>query len=370
MIPLTKIAEDATTYTLQWDEVPGEDAGFRFRLNDVRKVPHTWDVDRRTVRVAKGYGPYIVEALKVQDTGYYFPDSGSTSFLPPPEWGAVFGAASHDLTDVEHAAAFDKMEELAGGKRFGVRIVASSLTAEVQRDFTACFDRNLTPYCCLGGTDTSPQSVVPSGITDIVAAYVGEDVVYTSINEPDINGWTAQEVADYQVALYDAIKAITEGVPVGYAPLWKGSPNLYENWLPYVQAAIATADGKFDFFPTHNYDDPTNTTSGADGWNMWHWVFSSYGHRTSGTVDILFAAAGIDVPIIVDEGGATAPDYGDEALEAAFVLKLLNTVGDGHNSGMYIYAAVPDAVGYASLLNADLSERQSFAAYRDFLAAL
>lgn len=69
---LRQISEDATTVTLGWDAVPGS-AGYRFKLEDIVKVPHTWDATRTTVRVAKSNLPVTVEALSVVDSGTWPP---------------------------------------------------------------------------------------------------------------------------------------------------------------------------------------------------------------------------------------------------------------------------------------------------------
>jgi hypothetical protein len=63
-LPLTKIAEDATTVTFRWTAVPGV-AGYRFSSTANSRRPNTWDVTRTTVRFAKGATCYRVEALGV-----------------------------------------------------------------------------------------------------------------------------------------------------------------------------------------------------------------------------------------------------------------------------------------------------------------
>ena len=77
-----KVDEDATSYTLGWNKPTGEDAGYRFKEEGLQKVPHTWNVERKQVRVEKGHDSYTVEALAVVDSGNWRPASqfGSGTF--------------------------------------------------------------------------------------------------------------------------------------------------------------------------------------------------------------------------------------------------------------------------------------------------
>lgn len=69
-LPLTKVAEDATTVTFAWQPVSGA-TGYRFSRSDQQKRSHTWDAGRSTVRFGKiaGGGCYRVEALGILADG-------------------------------------------------------------------------------------------------------------------------------------------------------------------------------------------------------------------------------------------------------------------------------------------------------------
>jgi len=343
-----------------------------------------------TVKVAPAYAQ-TYEAVSYPEgptgpTGPTGPSgpTGSTGPTGPqpgtvlPKYGWCPGAASGSWDDATHAWVMAKGKECAQGESFAYRVNGTP-GARTDRDIMGCWANGMTPYLAVGGTNRSPSTAAPTWLASWVqhikslrdnwAANHGgirPPVVYTGPNEPDLNGWDATTLAKHQVSIYDVIKANDKDVLVGYAAIWKGSPNAFANWQPYIKQAAAIAKGKFDFFPGHFYDDPAQATVANAGWNCWNWWFKRYGGHAGQTAEDILQAAGINVPIVNDEsGGKNAdPEFTNKCL------RLLDQTKQGPCGMTIIYCVLPDVPGYNYLLNANRTERPCYQPFKAFMATV
>lgn len=366
-LALTKLAETASTITLGW--TPVGDRGYRFtREKAGGKYSFTWDRTRSSVTFSKDSAWYVVEALGLADAGTYPPVAPPPPPPPPPtgvpKYGVSPGHVSQVWDDATHAWVMSEMQALAQGRPFLFRVDAGGSSARLDRDVNGCVAHGLTPYLTVGGTNKTPSTSAPVWLAEMASRYKGKGVVYTGPNEPDLNGWDATTLAHHCAAVYDTIKSVDPAAVVGYAAIWKGTPNSFDAWQPYVKQAASIAKGHFDFFPFHGYDDPAQANVANAGWNMWTWYFDKYGAHAGQTAEAIFRAAGISVPFVNDESGGkeTDPAFSQKCV------RLLDQAKTGVCHGSVIYCVLPDVPGYNYLLNADRTERPSYGAIKSFMA--
>jgi hypothetical protein len=283
-----------------------------------------------------------------------------------PKYGVCPGHASQTWDNSLHTWVMDKMKELAQGQPFGWRIDAGGMSTRLDRDVNACLARGITPYLIVGGTNRNPSRSAPTWVRDMATHYKGKGIVYTGPNEPDLNGWDAITLAWHCKAVYDTIKAVDPDAPVGYAALWKGSPNSFDNWQPYVKQAAAICKGHMDFFPSHFYDDPGAATVANSNWNIWTWYFDKFGAHPGQTAEAIFRNAGINIPFVNDESGGkeTDPEFTNKCL------RLFNQAKQNVCYTSFIYCILPDVPGYNYLLNANRTERPSYQPLKNFMATV
>lgn len=190
-----KISEDATTVTLGFD-VAG-DAGYRFKLTDLVKVPHTWDPARNTLRVSKDHLPVTIEALGVVETGVY---------PPPPEPTFKWGFNSVDeLSEDQHPREFDDAIELGCTLP---RLNGSDFQANLARQKGF---KEWISYIFQAHGHTQQE------YRDVTLTYCDKypEAIIELYNEPNLSGtdggMTAAQVAEDHLYLYDVLKS--EGVP-------------------------------------------------------------------------------------------------------------------------------------------------------------
>jgi len=281
------------------------------------------------------------------------------------KYGVCPGASSHQWSDADHAWYTAAMRDLAQGKPFYVRVIAGD-NAATNRDVDKFNAAGLTTMLVLYGT-TGPTA--PTAMPKTLAArYKGMKVIYEGINEPDINGWTANPLADFQKAMYGYVKEGDPNALCGSPGLWKGNPNGYAQWVTFPRALAARAKGYFDFFATHcGYDDPTITAASAASWNYYHWNFKKYGTvAAGGTTEEILAAAGINVPIMSSEGGGggTEQNYLDK------VTKILNSAKNGPLASCCVYTIEADVPGYQVLIRPDKSLTPAYNSFKQFMAGV
>jgi hypothetical protein len=375
------VSETATTITIGWDAPPGQEGyvptidGSQFLTDGKRHAGTSKTANQVKIGKIQDGKSHAYGVICLGNIGQGAVWSPPITPPPPPpttksvpKYGFSPGYASKTWSDSDHAWVFTKMKEIAQGKEMLWRTETSSASdARCDRDVNACLANGLVPYVIIGGTNHSPSPTCGSYVVQVAEKYKGKGVIYTGPNEPDDNGWSADMLADHCKAIYQAIKAVDPDALVGYAALWKGSPNSFSAWQPFVKSAIARAKGFFDFFPTHcGYDDPSITAASAASWNYWHWLFKRYGTIAAGqTAEELFAVAGIDVPFVCDEGWGKNP-YPDAITK---MNRILGESKNGHIQTMTIYCVMPDVSGYNHLLNADHTETQGFQPFKTFMAS-
>lgn len=316
-----------------------------------------------TARVAAAYAQTYYEA-------------SYTAAPPPPparvlpKYGVCPGFASQVWSDTTHAGVMAKMKALAQGRPLLYRVPAGGLSTRLDRDVSGCLNAGLTPYLCIGGTNRTPSNVAPSWLASMALHYKGKNVIYTGPNEPDLNGWDATTVANHSKAIWDTIRSVDSEALIGYAAIWKGSPNAFTSWQPYVKQAVAICRSAFQsgmFFPFHAYDDPALTTTSTQAvWNMWTWYFRKFGFHVGQTAEDIFAAAGLSGVFVNDESGGknTDPEYTNKCM------RILTQAKQNVCHTSTIYAVLPDVAGYNYLLNSDLSERPCYGAFKTFMSGV
>jgi len=170
------------------------------------------------------------------------------------------------------------------------------------------------------------------------------------------------------VQIYNSVKAGDPNALIGMGGLWKGSPNAFDSWQPYIKSMIARARGHFDFATGHFYDDPTKASVSTASWNIWTWWLKKYGAHVGQTAEDLFAAAGINVPIVNDESGP--PHVTDQATINQGFVNQFKMATDGSVDTAVVYPAEPDVPGYPPLFNADGTPTPAVAALHDYLASV
>lgn len=261
--------------------------------------------------------------------------SPSPSAQPPPTGGIPrFGYATGAIFATWDAATrnyvLDGCKANARGERFAVRFDCWTDDAVFYAMVDGCLARGLTPWIVSYGT-TGPTSV--KGLMARVAArYKGKDVYYTGPNEMDLHGWTPNQSADFQVALYKEITAADPSAAgrIGTGGHWKGGAGLAE----FAKAYVARAKGSFKWFTFHGYDDPTVHAS----WDVWDHVFPGGYYPEAQTVKGVLNAAGMVVPIVSDECGSKATGQGQwDAIK-----RLLDQSTINRCQGSYIFSFLID----------------------------
>jgi len=228
----------------------------------------------------------------------------------------------------------------------------------------------LTPLLILYGT----TGVIASDSYghDTAVHYLNRVRHYEITNEPDINGWTPNQYADFVSPTYDSVKSGDPNATVIAGAFWKGPGDTpgtgapgFPGTLDYVQALIDRAPGKFDVLSVHPYDDPY--TRGT--WNMWDAMYPWDGGNYNGeTIRERLDAAGMQsVPIIGTEaGGPLNESNGDPKYTQDEVKKIVaNGLGQvrlGKIGSLLIFTMMNDliAVQNFGLLDDSQVPRQGY----------
>lgn len=295
---------------------------------------------------------------------YYFTPTPLVPTPPSgmPRYGISTGFVSRTWSDAEHAFAVSKLVELAQGHPFAVRVDGPASDAKLGRDVDAFQANGLTPYIVLYGT-TGPRAADNLGQT-IASRFRGTTprVVFTGPNEPDLNGWTPNALADFQVAVYNSVKAGDPDALCGFGGLWKGSPPSVANLTSYITAYCSRAKGFFDFAAFHGYDDPTIHAS----YDIWDWWFPGGAVPTAQTMSEIIKSYGINVPIYNDESGTQITD----AQQDVHDVDRYKQAQSDRCQGSFIYSLLPDGAVPFQIINADHTVRAAYTALKNFMAAL
>ena len=314
-------------------------------------------------------GPHILMATAISGDGTSASVSSTvtvnvTAPPPPPppapgllprygiSTGSVYtswGAATRDY-------AIGRMVDLAGGKPFAVRYDCWVMDAQFI-DFTdRCLNAGLTPYIVLYST-TSPSGSHDMTLGQKIAArWKGKGLVFTGPNEPDLNGWGADQLADFQKQVYASVKSGDPAALCGFGALWKGGPGPQA----YVKSLIARAKTSLDFASFHAKEPP----SWRDPGNPWDQWLPGGWYPADQTCKGLLAAAGINVPIVDDEAGANkGPNQGVE------LTAQLQQVSSGRCDGAYVFSLLVDNDPGKEIINADHTYQPGYPVLKSFASA-
>lgn len=179
---------------------------------------------------------------------------------------------------------------------------------------------------------TGPTSAGTFG-TDMATRYLGKVSNFEIANEPDLNGWTPNDYADFVAVVSDQIRAVQPDANIIAGALWKGDGLGTSNDPKAFTVALCTrAAGKFNLLSMHLYDDPNVR---AD-WNIWDWALEWGGSgycdngTHGGTVRRALNNNGhFEVPIISTEGGGPLWDDVGHTSAAYTTTEQANIVAHG-----------------------------------------
>jgi hypothetical protein len=195
-------------------------------------------------------------------------------------------------------------------------------------------------------------------------------------NEPDLNGWSANDYADFVAAVSDVIKAIDPTRLIIAGALWKGPSQTLGN--PQDPKAFATAlctraAHKFDIFSFHGYDDPLE----RGDWNIWEWILEWGGAgycdngANGGTVRKTLNDLGHGyIPIISSENGMPETSY-TEADAATGIGNQIDQATNGHVQSVWVYQMTDDDPNGSGMLemftDTTYREKPSYQAMEDHI---
>jgi hypothetical protein len=336
-----KVAEDASTVTVGWDEVPGQEGYVPTIdgsdvLTDGKRHPGTSKTQRQ-VRIGKRqdgqphrYGAKVLTAK--EEGSVVVPEPAPAQAGSLPRLGISNGSRIVDRrTSAEQDAELDKCRAVgAQTVRFDMWQQGEALARVVLDKARA---RGLEPMIVLGGTRRNWSTPTPRDWALWAAAQVGvvgsRCRLYEVCNEPDLNNCTPEVYTAVLRETYGRVKAANpEAVVVGGA-LWKWDQGSTANpqagtvgWVDRMWDAGA-AD-YLDVLSLHLYDDPL----AAGDWNTWN------------KLPLIRAIVGPDLPIVSTESGGPVPKYTLEQ-QATFVRRALV---DERIESAYIYTMLDDDV--------------------------
>lgn len=291
------------------------------------------------------------------------PDPNEPPPPPPPDpdpsglprYGYSTGAIALSWGATDRNFCLAELKKTANGKPFAVRFDMSD-SANFYALVDGCLANGLTPYIVSYGT-TGPRSLdgLPAKIAN---RYKGKNIIFTGPNEPDLHGWQPNQLADFQVALYNAIKAVDQNIMVGGPAIWKGGSGI----PAYATALAVRAKNKFQFQPFHGYDDPTVHAT----WCIWDHIFPGGSISAATTLKEIYKANGITVPIISDECGSKATGQG----QADYHKKLLDQSKNDRSQATFIFSLLPDYDGGWQTIDSNKVERVSFTNYVNYMKAV
>jgi hypothetical protein len=203
--------------------------------------------------------------------------------------------------------------------------------------------RGLEPELVIGAT-LKPTSTTLADFRSRCAAaatkYHGIIRYYEPSNEPDSNGWTGTAYAPFQIACYDAIKAVDSRNVVLMAGLNTAPTNQFTAyWLR--DAYAAGLKGHYDVMNVHPYGDPTLNNN----WSLWckTWGCSAMPHPW--IIDVMSENGDGGKPIVATEAGGNAAS--GEAWQASVVGAALR---DPRPRQVYIYDMLNTVASYGMMV--------------------
>jgi hypothetical protein len=235
----------------------------------------------------------------------------------------------------------------------------------IQRALDAGFQVELI----IGDTVTAPGPGVTSYAslaTTAITTWKGKIHYFELMNEPDLNGWTADTYVPYLKAGYNAIKAVDPTAVVWHGGMWdKNSPTTFLiDWMAREYAL--GAKNYFDAFNFHCYGN--NTQHGA--WQIWDMVYGSGGagfYDTTNVRSIMTTNGDGSKPTVCTEGGNTVNNVSttEQATDVALSLKSVDGIGTSYRKtqSMFIYTTQDNDVQGFGLLDLNNNKRPAWTAF-------
>jgi hypothetical protein len=202
---------------------------------------------------------------------------------------------------------------------------------------------------------------------NVARANHGRVRFYEALNEPDLNGWSADSYVPYLRACHDAIKAVDPANIVLHAGMWHG-PSGGTFLIDWVEREYALGAGPlFDMMNVHLYDD----AAAHGSWSIWDMTFGSGGagfYDTRNVRSVMNAHGDSAKPIVSTEAGGPTPKY-SLAQQATIVTNALHAadgVGTGYRRTLFtlIYNMLDDDVAGFGMLDPSFNRRPSFYAFQ------
>jgi hypothetical protein len=259
-------------------------------------------------------------------------------------------------------SAADRAFELDQIVSVGGKIVRFDSTPsnqqEVETLVNECLARNLEPLLSLFGTTSDPSSknatIAAAFARDQARKFKGKVRMFETVNEPDLNGWTPEELTVFTKAVYPVIKQENPDAIVITGALWKGDPGPVA-WVQRMYAA--GIKGYFDMLSLHLYDDPNERGS----WNIWDMAF----YDTPSVRSVMDSNGDSAKPIASTETGGPVWKYGNDG-QNTIIMHDFDALNNPNTplSFMLVYSMTDDDVAGYGLLNPDLSKRPSWYTYQ------
>jgi len=222
---------------------------------------------------------------------------------------------------------------------------------------TKAIAHGLEPEIILGGTHTYSSSETASGFASNYCTagptkWKGKVRFYEVMNEPDLNGWTADTYVPFLKACYQAVKAADPNAIVFHGGMWdKNSATTFLiDWVAREYALGAKSF--FDVFNFHCYGDSQINAS----WDIWDMVYGSNGagFYDSYNVRSVMNSNGDSVkPIVCTEGGDKVPNVSEttQATEVQHALQSVDGIGTGYRRTkfMLIYDMLDTVPGFGMM---------------------
>jgi len=222
---------------------------------------------------------------------------------------------------------------------------------------TKALAHGLEPEVILGGTHQYSSTETPSGFassycTPGPSKWKGKVRFYEIMNEPDLNGWTADTYTPFLKACYQAVKAADPNAIVFHGGMWdKNSATTFLiDWIAREYALGAKS--YFDVFNFHCYGDSQANAS----WSIWSMVYGSNGagfYDSYNVRSVMAANGDSGKAIVCTEGGDTVTSVSatTQATEVQHALQSVDGIGLGYRKTkfMLIYDMLDTVPGFGMM---------------------
>lgn len=255
--------------------------------------------------------------------------------------------------------AADRAYELDQIVSVGGKIVRFDSTPsnqyQVEPLVSECLARGLEPLLILFGTSSPVDAATAASFAQSQAIkFKGKVRLFETTNEPDLNGWTPEQVTTFTKAIYPAIKDANPSAVVISGALWKGDPGPVE-WVRRMY--VAGVKGYFDMFSLHLYDDPNERGS----WNIWDMTF----YETPSVRSVMNENGDSSKPIVSSETGGPVWKYGNDG-QNTIIAHDFDALSNPNTplAFMLVYSMMDDDVVGYGMLNPNLTQRPSWLTYQ------